>query len=68
MHRKDNELVREQLLRRIGEGLKLGIQGLISSLLLMDTEMKLALSGITLKEPVRVPFVFAPPDGLEPPT
>ena len=37
--------------------------GLISSLLLMDTEMKLALSGITLKEPVRVPFVFAPPIG-----
>ena len=29
----------------------------------MDTEMKLALSGVNLKEPVRVAFVFAPPIG-----
>jgi hypothetical protein len=49
-----------------GEGLKLGIHGLISRLLLMDMEMKLALSGVDLKEPVRVTFVFAPPDRVEP--
>src|SRR5208337_1206387 len=45
-----------------GEGLKLGIHGLISRLLLMDTDMKLALSGINLKEPVCVAFAVAPPD------
>jgi site-specific DNA recombinase len=58
----------QKVLDQSGEGLKLGIQGLISRLLLMDTEMKLALSGVPLKEPVRVVFALAPPDGLEPPT
>ncbi len=57
-----------KVLDRSGEALKLGIQGLISRLLLMDTEMKLALSVVALKEPVRVAFVFAPPAGLEPAT
>jgi site-specific DNA recombinase len=57
-----------KVLDRSGEALKLGIQGLISSLLLMDTEMKLALSGVPMKEPVRVSFAFAPPAGLEPAT
>ncbi|MCX7038121.1 MAG: hypothetical protein NT005_03160 [Spirochaetes bacterium] len=57
-----------KVLDRSGEALKLGIQGLISSLLLMDTEMKLALSGVPLKEPVRVAFSAAPPAGLEPAT
>jgi hypothetical protein len=40
----------------MGDDLKLGIHGLNSRLLLMDTEMKLALSGVGLKEPVRVAF------------
>lgn len=57
-----------QVLDQSGEALMLGIQGLISRLLLMDSEMKLALSGVPLKEPVRVAFVFAPPAGLEPAT
>jgi site-specific DNA recombinase len=57
-----------KVLDRSGEALKLGIQGLISRLLLMDSEMKLALSGVNLKEPVRVAFAFAPPAGLEPAT
>ncbi len=57
-----------KVLDQTGEGLKLGIHGLISRLLLMDTEMKLALSGVDLKEPVRVAFSFAPPAGLEPAT
>jgi hypothetical protein len=50
------------VLDQTGDGLKLGIHELISRLLLMDTEMKLALSGVDLKEPVRVVFAFAPPD------
>ena len=57
-----------KVLDQTGEGLKLGIHGLISRLLLMDTEMKLALSGVGLKEPVRVAFAVAPPAGLEPST
>jgi site-specific DNA recombinase len=57
-----------KVLDQTGERLKLGIQGIVSRLLLMDTEMKLALSGVSLKEPVRVAFVFAPPAGLEPAT
>ena len=57
-----------KVLDQSGEGLKLGIQGLILRLLLMDTEMKLALSGVGLKEPVRAPFAVAPPAGLEPAT
>jgi hypothetical protein len=52
-----------KVLDQSGEALKLGIQGLISRLLLMDREMKLALSGVDLKEPVRVTFAFAPPIG-----
>ena len=51
-----------KVLDQTGEGLKLAIHGLISRLLLMDTEMKLALSGVNLKEPVRVMFAVAPPD------
>jgi hypothetical protein len=39
--------------------------GLISKLLLMDSEMKLALSGADLKEPVRVAFALAPPARVE---
>jgi hypothetical protein len=46
----------------------LGISSEFAKLLLMDTEMKLALSGVNLKEPVRVTLALAPPDGLEPPT
>jgi hypothetical protein len=64
---KYSRLIRK-VLDQSGEALKLGIQGLISRLLLMDTEMKLALSGVNLKEPVRVPFASAPPAGLEPAT
>ena len=47
-------------LDQTGEALKLSIQSLISMLLLMDTAIKLALSGIGPKEPVRVPFVARP--------
>jgi DNA invertase Pin-like site-specific DNA recombinase len=54
-----------KVLDQTGEGLKLGIHGLISRLLLMDSEMKLALSGVNLKEPVRVAFAFAPPNQPE---
>jgi site-specific DNA recombinase len=50
-----------KVLDQTGESLKLGIQGLIPSLLLMDTKMKLALSGVNLREPVRVVFSVAPP-------
>ena len=50
------------------EGLKTGLQGLIASLLLADTQIKLALSGVPLKEPVRLLFASSPPEGLEPPT
>jgi DNA invertase Pin-like site-specific DNA recombinase len=57
-----------KVLDQSGEALKLGIQGLISSLLLMDTEMKLALSGVPLREPVRLLLVSSPPAGLEPTT
>ena len=53
-----------KVLDRNGDGRKLGIPGLISRLLLMNSEMKLALSGVDLKEPVRVAFAFAPPAGL----
>ena len=51
-----------KVLDQTGDGLKLSIHELISRLLLMDSEMKLALSGVGLKEPVRVPFAVAPPD------
>jgi site-specific DNA recombinase len=57
-----------KVLDQTGDGLKPGIHGLVSRLLLMDSEMKLALSGANLKEPVRVAFAFAPPAGLEPAT
>jgi site-specific DNA recombinase len=50
------------------EGLKDGLQGLIASLLLTDTQIKLALSGVPLREPVRLVFASSPPEGLEPPT
>jgi site-specific DNA recombinase len=52
----------QKVLDQKGYGLKLGIHGLISRLLLIASEMKLALSGVGLKEPVRVVFAFAPPD------
>ena len=42
------------------EGLKAGLHGLIASLLLMDTEIKLALSGGPLREPVRAVLVPSP--------
>ncbi len=50
------------------QGLKDGLQGLIASLLLTDTQIKLALSGVPLREPVRLVFASSPPEGLEPPT
>ena len=50
------------------EGLKAGLQGLIASLLLTDTQIKVALSGVPLREPVRLLFAPSPPEGLEPPT
>jgi len=34
----------------------------------IDLDLKLALSGVNLKEPVRVVFFVAPPAGLEPAT
>ena len=50
------------------EGLKAGLLGLIAGLLLADTEIKVALSGVPLREPVRLLFASSPPEGLEPPT
>ena len=47
---------------------KKGLKELISSLILQDTQIKVALSGVNLKEPVRVVFASSPPAGLEPAT
>ena len=47
---------------------KKGLKELISSLILQETQINVALSGVNLKEPVRVVFASAPPAGLEPAT
>ncbi|UCB45804.1 MAG: hypothetical protein JSV25_16650, partial [Spirochaetota bacterium] len=47
---------------------KKGLKELISSLILQETQIKVALSGVNLKEPVSAVFASSPPAGLEPAT
>ncbi|MFW6138460.1 MAG: hypothetical protein ACOC7U_04725, partial [Spirochaetota bacterium] len=47
---------------------KKALKELISSLILRETQIKVALSGVNLKEPVRIVFASSPPAGLEPAT
>ena len=56
------------VLNQPSDMLKNELQAMLASLVLGETQIKLALSGVHLKEPVRMVFVSAPPHGLEPRT
>jgi hypothetical protein len=47
---------------------KKGLKELISNLILQETQIKVALSGVNLKEPISAVFASSPPAGLEPAT
>lgn len=50
----------QEVLNQPENGIKKGLKDLIASLILQETQIKVALSGVNLKEPVRVVFASAP--------
>jgi site-specific DNA recombinase len=58
----------QDVLKKPADEKKTALRGLVASLLLEDEGIKIALSAVRQKALRSSVFVFAPPDGLEPPT